>query len=103
MSRARRECIEFPHKASGYQAKGTVCKSGKHCSPLLHKNIQSIFISCLETGFQDDNIASKMRSVLKDKNIADEDLIEKLNEVVDAENERQTKLQGFPGLLMRDS
>ena len=33
-----------------------------------------------------------MRSVLKDKNVADEDLIEKLNEVVDAENEQQTKL-----------
>ena len=33
-----------------------------------------------------------MRSVLKDKNIADEDLIEKLNGVLDAENERQTKL-----------
>ena len=54
--------------------------------------VQSMFIRCLETGFQDDNIASKTRSVLKDKNIADEDLIEKLNEVVDAENERQTKL-----------
>ena len=52
-----------------------------------------MFIRCLETGFQEDNIASKMRSVLKDKNIADEDLIQKLNEVVDAENERQTKLQ----------
>ena len=49
-----------------------------------------MFIRCIETGFQDDNIASKMRSVLKDKNIADEDLIQKLNEVVDAENERQT-------------
>ena len=57
-----------------------------------HDLVQSMFIRCFETGFQDDNIASKMRSVLKDKNIADEDLIEKLNEVFDAENERQTKL-----------
>ena len=46
----------------------------------------------MKQGFEDDNVASKMRSVVKDKNIADEDLIEKLNEVVDAENERQTKL-----------
>ena len=57
-----------------------------------HDLVQSMFIRCLETRFQDDNIASKMRSVLKDKNIADEDLIEKLNEVFDAENEQQTKL-----------
>ena len=57
-----------------------------------HNLVQSMFIRCLETGFQDDIIASKMGSVLKNKNIADEDLIEKLNEVVDAENEQQTKL-----------
>ena len=58
-----------------------------------HDVVQSMFIRCLETGFQDDNVASKMQSVLKDKNIADEDLIDKLNQVVDAENERQTKLR----------
>ena len=57
-----------------------------------HDLVQSMFIRCLETGFQYDNIASKMRSVPEDKNIADEDFIEKLNEVVDAENEQQTKL-----------
>ena len=43
-----------------------------------HDLVQSMFIRSYETGFQDDNVASKMRSVLKDKNIADEDRIEKL-------------------------
>ena len=34
-----------------------------------HDLVQSMFIRCLETGFQDDNIASKMRSVLKTKTL----------------------------------
>ena len=43
------------------------------------------------TGFRDDNVACKMLCVLKDKNTTDEELVEKFNEVVYAENERQTK------------
>ena len=42
-----------------------------------HDLVQSKFIRFFETGFQDDNVASKMRSVLMDKKIADEDLTEK--------------------------
>ena len=57
------------------------------CPCYNHDLVRSRFIRCLETGFQDDSVASKMRSVLKDKNIADEDLIEKLSEVLDTKNE----------------
>ena len=47
---------------------------------------------CLETGFQDDNIAAKMEVMVTDKEMSDEDLTERLNEVVTSETERQTKL-----------
>ena len=63
--------------------------SGPSYNPDL---VQGMFLQCLETGFQDDNIAAKMKSIVADKEISDEDLIERLNEVVTLETEHQAKL-----------
>ena len=63
--------------------------SGLSYNPEL---VQGMFLRCLETGFQDDNIAAKMKSIVADKEISDEDLIERHNEVVTSETERQAKL-----------
>ena len=63
--------------------------SGLSYNPEL---VQGMFLRCLETGFQDDNIAAKMKSIIADKEISDEDLIERLNKVVTSETERQAKL-----------
>ena len=64
-------------------------RSGLSYNPEL---VQGMFLRCLETGFQDDNIAAKMKSMVADKEISDEDLIERLNEVVASETKRQAKL-----------
>ena len=42
--------------------------------------LQGMFLQCLETGFQDDNIAAKMKSMVAEKGISDQDLIKRLNE-----------------------
>ena len=44
-----------------------------------------MFFQCLETGFQEDNIVAKIKSMVAGKEISDEDLIERLNEVVASE------------------
>ena len=44
--------------------------------------VQGMFLRYLKTGFQDDNIAAKVKVIVADKEISDEDLIEKLNEIV---------------------
>ena len=51
-----------------------------------------MFLRCLQTGFQDDNIAAKMKSMVADREISDEDLIERLNEVVTSETAHQANL-----------
>ena len=52
-----------------------------------------MFFRCLEIGFKDGNIAAKMNVIVADKEISDEDLIERLiNEIVTSETERQAKL-----------
>ena len=85
VSRAKREPIEFPHKGSGHQAKVLFSSQENTAGPYYnHDLVQSMFITCLETEFQDDNVASKMRSVLKDK--------KEVKWAVAAENEQQTKL-----------
>ena len=60
--------------------------SGLSYNPEL---MQGMFLRSLETGFQDDNIAAKMTVMVADKEISDEDLIERLKEVVTSETERQ--------------
>ena len=63
--------------------------SGLSYNPEL---VQGMFLRCLKTGFQDDKIAAKMKSMVADKEFSDEDLIERLNEAVASETERQAKL-----------
>ena len=51
-----------------------------------------MFLRCLETGSQDDNIAAKMKVMVADKEISDDYLTERLNEIITSETEHQAKL-----------
>ena len=73
--------------------------SGLSYNPEL---VQGMFLRRLETSFQDDNIAAIMKSIVADKEISDEDLIERLNEVVTSETERQAKLNSSGKQRLRE-
>ena len=46
----------------------------------------------MKTGFQDDNIAAKIKVMVGDNETSDDDLIKRGNKVVASETERQAKL-----------
>ena len=55
--------------------------------------VQGMFLKVLETGFLDDNIASKMALILKRAGISDQEIMGELNEIVRGESKRQMKLK----------
>ena len=56
-------------------------------------HIQQLFCRTVETGFQDDNIRTKLRPFLNNPLVEDEELIHQLNVAVSAEEERMKKLK----------
>ena len=54
-------------------------------------SVQGLFLHALETGLIDETVRAKMRPALKDPSVADEDLIEAMNQVMSAEAERMNK------------
>lgn len=56
-------------------------------------HIQKVFLRTVETGLQDENVRTKIRSYLQDPTISDEALLEQVNIAVSAEHERARKLR----------
>ena len=54
-------------------------------------SVQGLFLHALETGLIDETVRAKMQPALKDPSVADEDLIEAMNQVMSAEAERMNK------------
>ena len=53
--------------------------------------VQGLFLHALETGLLDETIRAKMRPLLKNDQVADEELIEAMSTAMAAESERATK------------
>ena len=53
--------------------------------------VQGLFLHALETGLADETIRAKMRPLLKNESVADEELIEVMSSAMAAESERATK------------
>ena len=53
--------------------------------------VQGLFLHDLETGLVDETIRAKMRALLKNESVADEELIEAMSSATAAESERTTK------------
>jgi hypothetical protein len=51
-------------------------------------SVQGLFLHALETGLIEETIRAKMRSILKNPSVADEDLIEAMSMAMSAETER---------------
>ncbi len=59
--------------------------------------VQGLFLHAVETGLADETIRAKIRPLLKDPTVADEDLIEAMSLAMSAESERANKFtQGKP-------
>ncbi|CAB4029340.1 Hypothetical predicted protein [Paramuricea clavata] len=53
--------------------------------------VQGLFLHALETGLADETIWAKMRPLLKNESVADEELIEVMSSAMAAESERAKK------------
>lgn len=53
--------------------------------------VQSLFLHALETGLQEETIRAKIRPIIKDPSVTDEQLIETISMAMSAEAERQNK------------
>ena len=54
--------------------------------------VQSLFLHMLETGLQDEAVRAKLRPFLEKTTVSDEQLLEKINQVMSAEMERCNKM-----------
>ena len=57
--------------------------------PLL---VQLLFLHVLETGLQDKAVRAKLRPFLQKTTVSDEQLLEKINQIMSAETERCNKM-----------
>ena len=80
--------------------------------------VQSLFLHVLETGLQDEAVRAKLRPFLEKTTVSDEQLLEKINQIMSAEMERYSKMSSggkkglrvnqvglplYPATLSRDS
>ena len=54
--------------------------------------VQSLFLHVLETGLQDETVRAKLRPFLEKTTVSDEQLLEKINQIMSAEMERCNKM-----------
>ena len=54
--------------------------------------VQSLFLHLLETGLQDEAVRAKLRPFLEKTTVSDEQLLEKVNQIMSAEMERCNKM-----------
>ena len=54
--------------------------------------VQGMFLRTIETGLRDDNILMKLRPILQNKMISDEELIHQVSSISSTETERQARL-----------
>ena len=54
--------------------------------------VQSLFLHVLETGLQDEAVRAKLRPFLAKTTVSDEQLLEKINQIMSAEMERYNKM-----------
>ena len=54
--------------------------------------VQSLFLHLLETGLQDEAVRAKLRPFLEKTTVSDEQLLEKINQIMSAEMERYNKM-----------
>ena len=54
--------------------------------------VQSLFLHVLETGLQDEAVRAKLRPFLEKTTVSDEQLLEKINQIMSAEMERYNKM-----------
>ena len=54
--------------------------------------VQSLFLHVLETGLQDEAVRAKLRPFLEKTTVSDEQLLEKINQIMSAETERYNKM-----------
>ena len=54
--------------------------------------VQSVFINTIETGLIDESIRTRLRPILQQQNLPDEQLIREVNLAICSENERMSKL-----------
>ena len=65
------------------------------------KLVQGLFLHAVETGIADETIRAKIRPLLKNTSVADEDLIETMSLAMSAESERANKFT--PGKSVKQS
>ncbi|KAL9964944.1 hypothetical protein ACROYT_G028661 [Oculina patagonica] len=54
--------------------------------------VQALFLHVLETGLQDEAVRAKLRPLLEVASVTDEQLMEKINQIMSAETEHQNKM-----------
>ena len=55
--------------------------------------VQGMFLHAVDTGLEDEAIRNRLRLLLKNPDVQDEDLIQQMNEIVLEETERKSKLR----------
>ena len=55
--------------------------------------VQSLFLHCLQTGLRDDTVRVKMRPLLQNTEVSDEELIKEISLASSTETERKMKFQ----------
>ena len=68
--------------------------SSANDSPIKYEHtlVQSLFLHVLETGLQDETVRAKLRPLLEKTTLSDEQLLEKINQIMSAETERYNKM-----------
>ena len=68
--------------------------SSANGSPIKYEPslVQSLFLHVLETGLQDEAVRAKLRPLLEKTTVSDEQLLEKINQIMSAETERYNKI-----------
>ena len=68
--------------------------SSANDSPIKYEPslVQSLFLHVLETGLHDEAVRAKLYPLLEKTNVSDEQLLEKINQIMSAEAERYNKM-----------
>ena len=97
LSVSRQETNESPHdflvRAMNLKQQ-VIFVSNASDSPIKYEPslVQALFLHVLETGLQDEAVRAKLRPLLEKAAVTDEQLMEKINQIMSAEMERQNKM-----------
>ena len=97
LSNLHQEASETPQdflvRAMSLRQQATFVSSASD-SPIKYEPslVQSSFLHVLETGLQNEAVRAKLRPFLEKTIVSDEQLLEKINQIISAETERHNKM-----------